>query len=78
MIENEIPKILTSDEVAEILKISRNQVQRLARQGKIPATRRFGAWRFTEENIVKAIKDAMKDPYYGREETRGSRLSWGR
>lgn len=47
--------ILTSDEVARYLKISRAQVLRMARTGIIPAFRIGKVWRFKREAIDKHI-----------------------
>ena len=47
--------ILTVDETAELLKISRSSVYKLAQEGKIPAQKVGRHWRFYRPNILKWI-----------------------
>lgn len=47
--------ILTVDETAELLKIPRSSVYKLAQEGKIPAQKVGRHWRFYRPNILKWI-----------------------
>jgi excisionase family DNA binding protein len=47
--------ILTIDEVAELLRIPRSSVYKLAQQGKIPAQKVGRHWRFHRGTLVKWI-----------------------
>jgi len=48
--------ILTADEVAEYLKLSKITVYKLAKQGSIPGFRVGGSWRFNRSFIEKMMK----------------------
>ena len=48
-------EILTIGETAELLKIPRSSVYRLAQQGKIPAKKVGRHWRFHRETIINWI-----------------------
>lgn len=48
-------KIWTSKEVSEFLKLSEQQVRRLAREGVIPSYRVGGMWRFDSEEITSML-----------------------
>ena len=47
--------ILTADEVAEYLKLSKITVYKLAKDGSIPGFRVGGSWRFSKSNIEKLM-----------------------
>jgi excisionase family DNA binding protein len=47
--------ILTVDEAAELLKIPRSSVYKLAQQGKIPAQKVGRHWRFHRATLLKWI-----------------------
>lgn len=49
--------ILTVDEAAELLKIPRSSVYKLAQQGKIPAKKVGRHWRFHRQAIVNWVLD---------------------
>lgn len=53
--ENTQSDILTVDEAAELLKIPRSSVYKLAQQGKIPAQKVGKHWRFYRPKIMKWI-----------------------
>ena len=53
--ENSQSDILTVDEAAELLKIPRSSVYKLAQQGKIPAKKVGRHWRFHRQTIVNLI-----------------------
>lgn len=46
-------EILTTEEVAALLKISAYKVREYAREGKLPARKIGKAWRFKREDINK-------------------------
>ncbi len=54
---------LTPEELAKIFKVSENNVKRQAREGKIPAVKMAGKWRFNEEKIMKYIEKKFKNNY---------------
>ena len=58
--------ILTVDETAQLLKIPRSSVYKLAQQGKIPAKKVGRHWRFHRLTLVNWIADvaplAKPDP----------------
>jgi excisionase family DNA binding protein len=49
-------ELLTVNELAELLKISRNKVVLMARRGEIPAISVAGKLRFDAEEIEKWLK----------------------
>jgi len=53
--DNKINDILTIDEAAELLKIPRSSVYKLAQQGKIPAQKVGRHWRFHRGTLVMWI-----------------------
>jgi excisionase family DNA binding protein len=48
--------ILTADEVADYLKLSKITVYKLAKQGAIPGFRVGGSWRFNKSFIERMMK----------------------
>lgn len=48
---NTIPEVMTVDEVAQYLRVSRSTVYRLLRDGEIPASKVGGYWRFRRHVI---------------------------
>jgi excisionase family DNA binding protein len=52
---NSDSSILTADEVAEYLKLSKITVYKLAKGGSLPAFRVGGSWRFSRSNIEKMM-----------------------
>jgi len=50
-------KWLTVKDVAEYLQLSRDQIYRLAQQGKIPASKVGARWRFRRENIDRWMEE---------------------
>jgi excisionase family DNA binding protein len=54
-----VDQILTVWEVAELLRITRQTVYRLAREGKIPAFRIGTDWRFRRDAIDRFMKRPM-------------------
>lgn len=54
---------LTPEDLAKILKINIESVQRQARNGKLPAIKIAGKYRFNEEKIFKYIEKKFKNSY---------------
>jgi len=52
---NSDSSILTADEVAEYLKLSKITVYKLAKNGSLPGFRVGGSWRFSKSNIEKMM-----------------------
>ena len=50
-------KLLTVAEVADLLRINKSTVYRMAKQGRLPATRVGRQWRFR-----KSVLEGMLDP----------------
>ena len=50
----------TVDEVAKALKLNPYTVRRLVREGKIPAFKIGGQWRFRKDEIDRFIKNLEK------------------
>ena len=53
--DNPPSEILTIDETAELLKIPRSSVYRLAQQGKIPAKKVGRHWRFHRGVLLRFV-----------------------
>ena len=51
-------KLLTLSEVAEILRVNRETVYRMARDGRIPATKVGHQWRFNRSSIGAWLKES--------------------
>ncbi len=52
---NSETSIMTADEVADYLKLSKITVYKLAKDGAIPGFRVGGSWRFNKDNIEKMM-----------------------
>jgi PTS system nitrogen regulatory IIA component len=50
------PDVLTGDEVAKLLRVSRDTVYRLATRGQLPARKVGRIWRFSEDAIRKYVE----------------------
>lgn len=50
-------RLLTVSEVADLLRINKSTVYRMAKQGRLPATRVGRQWRFR-----KSVLDGILDP----------------
>ena len=59
-------EILTIDEVAAYLKAGKRTVYRLAANGKLPAFKLGGTWRFSRADIDAWIKQQSMDGLDGR------------
>jgi excisionase family DNA binding protein len=53
--ENKINDILTIDEAADLLRIPRSSVYKLAQQGKIPSQKVGRHWRFHRATLLNWI-----------------------
>ena len=53
--EEKVNEILTLEETAELLRIPRSTVYKLAREGKIPAQKVGRHWRFHRETLINWI-----------------------
>ena len=59
-------RIMTSSEVAKLLRVSITTIHSLARAGKIPAFKVRSDWRFSSEAIEKLMQEGEpidKDPH---------------
>ena len=54
--------ILTVEETAELLKIPRSSVYKLAQEGKIPARKVGRHWRFHRVTLVNWIANSILSP----------------
>ena len=63
-------KLLTTGEVAEMLRLRVETVTRKAEQGLLPAIKLDGRWRIPEERLNKWLKDKERRP----PTTRGAKL----
>ena len=50
------PDVLTGDEVAKLLRVSRDTVYRLATRGQLPARKVGRIWRFSKDAIRKYVE----------------------
>lgn len=48
-------EILTIEEAAELLKIGKRSVYKLAKKGKIPAKLVLNKWRFVRKDLIKWV-----------------------
>lgn len=58
--DNPSSDILTVDEAAELLKIPRSSVYKLAQEGKLPAQKVGRHWRFHRTTILRWISGTIK------------------
>ncbi|HJN17619.1 MAG TPA: helix-turn-helix domain-containing protein [Armatimonadota bacterium] len=54
----ELPDVLTIDEVAGYLRISKSSAYRLARQGDMPGQRVGGSWRFSRVAVEEWLRSS--------------------
>jgi excisionase family DNA binding protein len=59
---NETNEILTVNEVAEYLRMNPMTIYRLAQQGRIPASKILGCWRFKRQEIEAWLKTQEFQP----------------
>ena len=57
-----MPEIMTTKEVAKYLRLHEITICKYAAEGKIPAVRVGGVWRFDKEAIDKWISEGHKNP----------------
>lgn len=51
-----LQELLTCNELAARLKITRRTVYRMLREGRIPCQRVGGQWRFVWEEVIESLK----------------------
>ncbi len=51
MVENQADAVMTVPEVSEYLKLGESTVYRLAKDGKLPARKVGGVWRFSRRSL---------------------------
>ena len=56
MVNNNV-EILTIEEAADFLRLSKRSVYRLLKEGKIPAAKLMHKWRFEKEQLREWIRD---------------------
>ena len=57
-----MPEIVTTKELAKYLRLHEMTICKYAADGKIPAVRIGGVWRFDKEAIDKWISEGHKKP----------------
>ena len=53
-------EILTIEEAAELLKIGKRSIYKLAMAKKIPAKKVLNKWRFVRNDLIKWVSDGGK------------------
>jgi excisionase family DNA binding protein len=61
-VSNENSEMMTVNEVAEYLKMNSMTIYRMAQQGRIPASKILGCWRFSRRDIEAWIKSQEFQP----------------
>jgi excisionase family DNA binding protein len=56
----------TSEQVGKMLQLAPESVVRLARQGKIPAVKVGGSWRFNKEEIARFL-ETQRNAYFNQQ-----------
>lgn len=62
-------ELLTLEELAAFLKVSRDTVYRMAQKGKIPAVKVGNQWRFAQAEVMTALKKIPTAPNKARRTT---------
>lgn len=62
MIVSENSEIMTVNEVADFLRMNPMTIYRMAQQGKIPASKILGCWRFNRHEIAEWVKSQEFQP----------------
>lgn len=57
-----MPRLLTSDDVAEMLQWTSEHVRRLARAGRMPAFKLGREWRFSEATVMEWVASGQPSP----------------
>ena len=55
MVDNQADAVMTVTEVSEFLKMGDSTIYRLAKEGKIPARKVGGMWRFSRQSLNEWI-----------------------
>ena len=58
----DLPRYLTTDEVAEVLRVSRDWVSDQCRRGTLPAKRIGHAWRIAEPDLAEFMRPTNQKP----------------
>lgn len=54
------PAVMTIDEVAELLRVPKSSIYRLAQRGEIPSRKVGRHWRFHRETLEQWLKERHK------------------
>ena len=65
-------KLLTLPDLASYLQMSKEKLYRMAKAGKIPASKLGGSWRFKKTRVDSWV-DEMEVPNPAKEKKRGRR-----
>ena len=59
---NSLPKdrLLTADEVADFLNVSRKKLYRLINKGDLRASRVGGSWRISQEALIDFLREGIR------------------
>lgn len=63
------PEVLTTDEVAVLLRVSTKTVLALARTGALPGEKVGRAWRFLRSDVLSYVRGTLSPPRAGSETT---------
>jgi putative molybdopterin biosynthesis protein len=71
-----IKEMLTTDDLAEYLQIHKNQIYRLIREGRLPATRITGKWLFPKQLIDQWVTESARESTHAghKKESAGKRI----
>lgn len=53
--------LLTLEELAAFLKVSKDTIYRMAQKGKIPAVKVGNQWRFCKEEVLETLRPQRED-----------------
>jgi len=56
------PEVLSIDELAEYLKVSKSSLYKLAQQGKVPGQKVGKHWRFSKEAVDRWLTEGQPEP----------------
>ena len=59
---SEYPEILTMDQAAEFLQVSRRTIQRMVKAGEIPGRQVGNQWRFEREQLREWVRGRNPEP----------------
>jgi excisionase family DNA binding protein len=58
----EVDEVLTTDEAAELLRVSAKTVLALARKGALPGEKVGRAWRFVRADLIAFVRGSRRSP----------------